>query len=209
MILGKYNAIGSGGTTHIQVCIQPVTMGETGWQLASLMFLATGRSFAMWRRHRSVQLPWQQYAEHCFIQLVQVSPSAPDPFSEEPQNTDPPCSLRATGNTDRTDGNARSSRSHAIFTVRVQHTGIGADGRQQLVRGRLLLVDLAGAENASAAEAGSVAQKQGAGINVGLGTLQQVIADVAKTGKSAKYRDSNLTYLLKPGEPVIACLHLL
>ena len=106
----------------------------------------------------------------------------------------------ANRNTDRTGGNARSSRSHAIFTVRLRRGAAGADGRAVESSGRLMLVDLAGAENASAAEAGSVSQRQGAGINVGLGTLQQVIADVARTGTSAKYRDSKLTFFLKPGE---------
>jgi hypothetical protein len=120
----------------------------------------------------------------------------------------------ANRNIDRTGGNARSFRSHAIFTVRLQRSGAGAgaDGRAVhtsgrfmlvdlavLTRGRFMLVDLAGAENASASDAGSVTQRQGAGINVGLGTLQQVIQDVARPGSSAKYHDSKLTFLLKPG----------
>jgi hypothetical protein len=100
--------------------------------------------------------------------------------------------------TERTAGNARSSRSHAILTLRVRHTGSAPDGRPALVSGRFQLVDLAGAEAASAAEAGSALQKQGAGINVGLGTLQQVIHDVARTGSSVRYRDSKLTFILKP-----------
>lgn len=89
--------------------------------------------------------------------------------------------LRAT---DATDGNTRSSRSHAIFTVRVRRTLRDAQGHKNRVFGRFLLVDLAGAEAAVAAEAGSQKQRQGSGINVGLSTLQLVIKEVSEKGKT-------------------------
>ncbi|KAG7666667.1 hypothetical protein Ndes2526B_g04857 [Nannochloris sp. 'desiccata'] len=101
-------------------------------------------------------------------------------------------------NTDATNGNARSSRSHAILTICIQHTRLDASKRAQRVSGKLLLVDLAGAETASAAEANSTQQKQGSGINVGLSALQLVIREVATVGKTLHYRDSKLTHLLKP-----------
>ena len=93
-------------------------------------------------------------------------------------------------NTDRTDGNVRSSRSHAIFTVTISHD---KDGKR--VRGTFTLVDLAGAE--SAADASGSQQKQGLGINLGLLALQTVINDVVKQGMSVNYRLSRLTYELR------------
>lgn len=108
----------------------------------------------------------------------------------------------ALRNTDATGSNTRSSRSHAIYTIKVQHTRettlAGGQKTSQLVTGRLLVVDLAGAEAASEAAPGSIQQRQGSGINVGLSALQLVIRDVAKDGTSGHYRASKLTYLLKP-----------
>lgn len=101
-------------------------------------------------------------------------------------------------NTSLTDGNARSSRSHAIFTIRLRYTRKGADGKQQRVTGRLMLVDLAGAEAASSAQVGSTQQKQGSGINTGLSALQKVISEASKGGQVPYYRLSKLTHLLKP-----------
>jgi len=101
-------------------------------------------------------------------------------------------------NTDATNGNARSSRSHAILTIHIQYTRLDASKRAQRVSGKLLIVDLAGAEAASAAAANSTQQKQGSGINVGLSALQLVIREVATVGKTLHYRDSKLTHLLKP-----------
>lgn len=105
-------------------------------------------------------------------------------------------------NTDATGSNARSSRSHAIYTIKVQHTResttAGGQKTSHLVSGRLLVVDLAGAEAASEAPPGTRQQRQGSGINVGLSALQLVIRDVAKDGTSCHYRASKLTYLLKP-----------
>jgi hypothetical protein len=101
-------------------------------------------------------------------------------------------------NTDATNGNARSSRSHAILTIRIHYTKMDTAKRAQRVSGKFLLVDLAGAEAASAAAANSTQQKQGSGINVGLSALQLVIREVATIGKTLHYRDSKLTHLLKP-----------
>jgi len=101
-------------------------------------------------------------------------------------------------NTDATNGNARSSRSHAILTIRIQYTRLDTSKRAQRVSGKLLIVDLAGAEAASAAVPNSTQQKQGSGINVGLSALQLVIREVTTVGRTLHYRDSKLTHLLKP-----------
>jgi len=96
-------------------------------------------------------------------------------------------------NTDRTDGNIRSSRSHAIFTVSVSHS----KGSNTVCKGKFLLVDLAGSESATQGDAGAQQRRQGTGINVGLLALQTVINDVSTTGSSVNYRMSRLTYDLR------------
>lgn len=96
-------------------------------------------------------------------------------------------------NTDRTDGNIRSSRSHAIFTVSISYS----KDSKMVCKGKFLLVDLAGSESATQANAGAQQRKQGSGINVGLLALQTVINDVSTTGSSVNYRMSRLTYDLR------------
>lgn len=96
-------------------------------------------------------------------------------------------------NTDRTDGNIRSSRSHAIFTVSISYS----KDSKSVCKGNFLLVDLAGSESATQGEAGAQQKRQGTGINVGLLALQTVINDVSTTGSSVNYRMSRLTYDLR------------
>ena len=99
-------------------------------------------------------------------------------------------------NTDRTDGNVRSSRSHAIFTIQITHVEQGPFGEKRKIRGKLMICDLAGAESASGWPQ-SQQHKQGSGINVGLSALQTVINDIAVNGKTVQYRMSRLTYELR------------
>ena len=111
-------------------------------------------------------------------------------------------------NTDRTSGNVRSSRSHAIFTVTIRHSENLDKDVKRAISGKFMIVDLAGAEAATQASAGSQLYKQGAGINVGLSALQTVINDIASEGKSVQYRLSRLTYELKSalgGDTDVGC----
>eukprot|EP00890_Picochlorum_soloecismus_P000994 jgi/Picsp_1/1896/NSC_05362-R1_endcodes part of kinesin len=111
-------------------------------------------------------------------------------------------------NTDRTSGNVRSSRSHAIFTVTIRHSENLDKDVKRAIAGKFMIVDLAGAEAATQASAGSQLYKQGAGINVGLSALQTVINDIASEGKSVQYRLSRLTYELKSalgGDTDVGC----
>jgi len=96
-------------------------------------------------------------------------------------------------NTDRTDGNIRSSRSHAIFTVSISYS----KDSKSVCKGKFLLVDLAGSESATQGDAAAQQKRQGTGINVGLLALQTVINDVSTTGSSVNYRMSRLTYDLR------------
>ena len=92
--------------------------------------------------------------------------------------------------------NARSSRSHCVFTCWVE-------GRtENTVRTALLhMVDLAGSERQSAAETEGVRLKEAASINKSLMTLGLVIQKLAdhggEAGSHVPYRDSKLTHLLK------------
>lgn len=45
-----------------------------------------------------------------------------------------------------TDMNEQSSRSHSIFTITVESSEIGADGKSHIKVGKLNIVDLAGSE---------------------------------------------------------------
>jgi hypothetical protein len=78
--------------------------------------------------------------------------------------------LMLQGNSMRTQGetkmNARSSRSHSIFTMKIHQKDVDDDTRS--VFARLNLVDLAGSERASKTEATGSRLKEGANINKSL-----------------------------------------
>ncbi|KAL1745533.1 C-terminal kinesin [Schizophyllum fasciatum] len=114
-----------------------------------------------------------------------------------------------------TMANARSSRSHAVFTVRVVgRRGPRADGPGGEVRlGALHLVDLAGSErlaHSGVGDAGlvngvNVRLKETQAINKSLSALGDVIAALGERGagggggaeRHVPYRNSRLTYLLQ------------
>jgi len=95
---------------------------------------------------------------------------------------------RVTGSTAM---NARSSRSHAIFTVTVETSEIGPDGKSHIRVGKLNMVDLAGSERQSKTGAEGVRLKEGALINLSLSALGNVISALVD-GRSTHvpYRDS-------------------
>jgi hypothetical protein len=70
---------------------------------------------------------------------------------------------RVTG---RTAMNERSSRSHAIFTVTVETSEIGLDGKAHIRVGKLNMVDLAGSERQSKTGAEGERLKEGIKINL-------------------------------------------
>uniref|UniRef100_A0A913HFY2 Kinesin motor domain-containing protein n=2 Tax=Strongyloides stercoralis TaxID=6248 RepID=A0A913HFY2_STRER len=101
-----------------------------------------------------------------------------------------------------TNMNAQSSRSHAVFTIRLTQT------IKQLEKNfsgekvaKISLVDLAGSERAQKTGAVGKRLEEGGNINKSLTTLGMVISALAeKNGKKDKfvpYRDSVLTWLLK------------
>lgn len=102
---------------------------------------------------------------------------------------------RSTG---ATDMNEHSSRSHAIFMIKVERMEIGPDKKPRYRIGKLNLVDLAGSERQAKTGAVGQRQKEGIKINLSLSALGNVISSLVD-GKSSHvpYRDSKLTRLLQ------------
>lgn len=95
--------------------------------------------------------------------------------------------------------NARSSRSHAIFTLTIEARSI-TDGKPLTVS-KFHLVDLAGSERQKKTKAKGDRLKEGININMGLLSLGNVISALGEENRGANshipYRDSKLTRLLQ------------
>ncbi|KAJ1460947.1 P-loop containing nucleoside triphosphate hydrolase protein [Pelagophyceae sp. CCMP2097] len=99
--------------------------------------------------------------------------------------------------TNATRSNAKSSRSHAIFALRVS----GAHPSGEVRHGVLNLVDLAGSERLSVSGSNEDPQllKEAQSINSSLSSLGNTIAALAQgKGAHVPFRDSRLTFLLQP-----------
>jgi hypothetical protein len=74
------------------------------------------------------------------------------------------------GNGNRSVGftqmNSESSRSHSIFTITIETSEPGVDGKPKVKMGKLNLVDLAGSERQKKTEASGDRLKEGAKINL-------------------------------------------
>lgn len=99
--------------------------------------------------------------------------------------------------------NARSSRSHTVFTLQIESKG--GDGIDKSFRASSLnLVDLAGSERLKSTGAEGTRQKEGAHINKSLLVLGTIINRLSSSGGDTSrighlpYRDSKLTRLLQP-----------
>ncbi|KNC76730.1 hypothetical protein SARC_10787 [Sphaeroforma arctica JP610] len=128
-----------------------------------------------------------------------------------PKSAEELFSLLAKGNLNRTqhptDANATSSRSHAVFTVHIDQRDRTASLNSEVRRAKLLLIDLAGSERASATTNQGARMLEGAKINKSLLALGNCInslvhmSDLRARGKGQSfhvpYRDSKLTRLLK------------
>lgn len=96
--------------------------------------------------------------------------------------------------------NAGSSRSHAVFMLKITQTlddGSGGNSEDMEKSSQLNLVDLAGSERQTKTKATGSKLKEGANINKSLSTLGQVINGLVKASAHVPYRDSSLTFLLK------------
>ncbi|XP_060082494.1 kinesin-like protein KIF3A [Ylistrum balloti] len=117
-------------------------------------------------------------------------------------NADDMDRIMTVGNKNRVVGatnmNLHSSRSHAIFTVTIECSEKGPDGKQHVRAGKLHLVDLAGSERQAKTGATGQRLKEATKINLSLSTLGNVISSLVD-GKSTHipYRNSKLTRLLQ------------
>ncbi|XP_066947752.1 LOW QUALITY PROTEIN: kinesin-like protein KIF14 [Macrobrachium rosenbergii] len=107
-------------------------------------------------------------------------------------------SIAATGMNDK------SSRSHAVFTIKLTQTVVEDVEGEQLESSKVSvinLVDLAGSERLAASQSQGDRLKEGVCINKSLLTLGKVITALAESAGRRRtfipYRESVLTYLLK------------
>ncbi|KAL9592979.1 MAG: hypothetical protein Q9179_006199 [Wetmoreana sp. 5 TL-2023] len=120
--------------------------------------------------------------------------------------------------TDATAINAKSSRSHAVFSLnliqrknKAQHVSaqekrysmpveiLSAPDNWVTIDSKLHFVDLAGSERLKHTQASGERAKEGISINAGLASLGKVISQLSsrKAGSHVSYRDSKLTRLLQ------------
>ena len=97
-----------------------------------------------------------------------------------------------------TSMNPNAARSHSLFSITVESSGIGADGKEYTREGKLNLFDLAGPERHSKLATSGDRFKEGCSINQSILALVNVISALgaAKTGY-VPYRASMLTQLLR------------
>ncbi|PWA00493.1 hypothetical protein BB558_003456 [Smittium angustum] len=111
------------------------------------------------------------------------------------------------GNTQRVTASTRfnneSSRSHAVFTMKLVHNKYDENKNIQVeIESKISLVDLAGSERTSQIGNDTKRFKEGVSINKSLTTLGKVTSALASKELSNKqvfvpYRESSLTWLLK------------
>eukprot|EP00747_Dinoflagellata_sp_TGD_P066318 gnl/TRDRNA2_/TRDRNA2_154749_c0_seq1.p1 gnl/TRDRNA2_/TRDRNA2_154749_c0~~gnl/TRDRNA2_/TRDRNA2_154749_c0_seq1.p1 ORF type:complete len:1034 (-),score=214.84 gnl/TRDRNA2_/TRDRNA2_154749_c0_seq1:274-3291(-) len=116
--------------------------------------------------------------------------------------------------TSSTNMNATSSRSHAVFTIKVQRLfgpmpGAGQKDERRGTTAKINLVDLAGSERVAKSQSEGKALKEGCAINQSLSALGLIIKELsehqikqakkggAATKQALPFRSSKLTFLLK------------
>ncbi|TBU08075.1 kinesin motor domain-containing protein [Hamiltosporidium magnivora] len=90
--------------------------------------------------------------------------------------------------------NERSSRSHSIFTLKINLCNSVTNQKRQ---GILNLIDLAGSERLSESKCEKIRLVETQNINKSLACLGNVINSLIKKDSHIAFRDSKLTYLLK------------
>jgi len=101
--------------------------------------------------------------------------------------------LRSTA---ATNMNEHSSRSHALFRLRIESRR--KDSPDDNLISQLNLVDLAGSERAAQTGASGQTLKEGCHINKSLFMLGRVINELTTNASHVSYRDSALTRILSP-----------
>lgn len=95
----------------------------------------------------------------------------------------------------QTNMNARSSRSHSVFTLHLNavHAEQGVT-----LKGTLSLVDLAGSERLDRSGAEGQRKVEALAINKSLSALSDVFVAIGNKQSHIPFRNSKLTYLLQP-----------
>ena len=89
--------------------------------------------------------------------------------------------------TARTDANARSSRSHALFALHLEQRVCGEEKEDvQVLHSKFTFADLAGSERVAQSGAEGQRRKEGISINQGLVQLRMVITDLVKKVGNSK-----------------------
>ena len=121
-------------------------------------------------------------------------------------NADELNTIMTKGNKNRVTGatnmNEHSSRSHAIFSIRVERQELGPDGKTHFREGKLNLVDLAGSERQSKTGAQGTRLKEATKINLSLwipfteitcegvlGELMWIVESRALGGQYSSFRE--------------------
>eukprot|EP00039_Didymoeca_costata_P009289 m.122748 g.122748 ORF g.122748 m.122748 type:complete len:1176 (+) comp14429_c0_seq3:204-3731(+) len=106
--------------------------------------------------------------------------------------------IRATA---ATEMNRTSSRSHAVFTIIIEHAEHHGDGESVVTIGKLNLVDLAGSERVKSTGitlADGKRMDEAKNINSSLSAFSKVILSLTTAGSHhVPYRDSKLTRILQ------------
>lgn len=106
------------------------------------------------------------------------------------------------GETNRSIGthilNKESSRSHCIFTIRVESKSLTSTDEKYTLS-KLNLVDLAGSERLNKTQSVGVTQKEAQYINKSLSFLEQAVIGLSDSKKNnfVQFRQCKLTHLLK------------
>lgn len=96
-----------------------------------------------------------------------------------------------------TNMNEQSSRSHSVFTITIESSYEGDDGKAHIKVGKLNIVDLAGSERQNKTGATGERLKEATKINLSLSTLCHVISSLTDPKCTyVPYRDSKLTRIL-------------
>jgi len=97
-----------------------------------------------------------------------------------------------------TNMNDQSSRSHSIFTITIESSEFGQDGKSHIRVGKLNIVDLAGSERQDKTGSTGERLKEATKINLSLSTLCHVISSLTDPKCTyVPFRDSKLTRLLQ------------
>lgn len=129
--------------------------------------------------------------EHCGVFV-------PNLHAVDCKSVDEMLTVMAQGNRNRTTGrtnmNEHSSRSHAIFSIKIEMCD---QSTNKVNVGKLNLIDLAGSERQSKTGATAERLREASKINRALSSLGNVISALAENSPHIPYRDSKLTRLLQ------------